>query len=467
MISNKQLIKYFKTITAFLFASTIILCILIKPKSYFYSTLYEEIDLKETFEYEQNFLANNKCSPFLNDTKQFSVIIDNVTYPQLIPLYEKKTINFDCLNSFQTPKTILMWNKFKGQPHIDYKYGIRRPFELLNCPVTNCELTNDRSKFKKSNLVLFHLRNQIDFIPKRIHSDQRFVHIIFESPIHCHLCNKYENTFNLTASYSTNSDYMSQYWTDSGLYWDLNKNFDESKDFSFGRKGFATTLISNCDAKIRLDYIKELNKSIHVTIYGKCGSNINNLCGSKNKTDCREWLASNYKFFLAFENTICENGYITEKFFNTLAYDIIVVVLGGGDYTKFIPKSGYIDARDFKTPEHLAKYLKYLDKNKTAYNEYFRWKKFIKVLKKNDNLMSQSVTVAPYQKDKVVLAGFLCEMCIQLNLERVTGKIKSKSINSFKQMYGMNENCYGVNPGQFKFIKGHETLKHSHFMSVE
>jgi len=36
-----------------------------------------------------------------------------------------------------------------------------------------------------------------------------------------------------------------------------------------------------------------------------------------------------------------------------------------------VPKSGYINANDFATPRGLAKYLKYLDLNKTAYNAYF------------------------------------------------------------------------------------------------
>ena len=315
-------------------------------------------------------------------------------------------------------------------------------------------------------MVLFHLRNKIDFIPKRFHSLQRFVHVIFESPIHCYFCTKHENTFNLTAGYSTNGDYMSQYWSDSGLYWDINKAFDASRDFSLGKKGFATALISSCFSKIRLDYIQELQKTINETIYGKCGLSLNNSCGDG---ECRQWLASNYKFFLAFENTICEYGYITEKFFNTLSYDVVVVTLGGGDYTKFIPKSGFIDARNFKTPKHLALYLEYLDKNKTAYNEFFQWKKFINVLRKNENLLikSNDEAVITYQKDKVVLAGFLCEMCIQLNLERATGEMKYQSIKSLENIYGLNETCYGMNTGTFEFIKGHESLKYSYYMSVE
>lgn len=43
-----------------------------------------------------------------------------------------------------------------------------------------------------------------------------------------------------------------------------------------------------------------------------------------------------------------------------------------------IPKSGYINALDFQSPKHLSDYLNYLDSNKTAYNEYFRWKKHVR-----------------------------------------------------------------------------------------
>jgi len=40
---------------------------------------------------------------------------------------------------------------------------------------------------------------------------------------------------------------------------------------------------------------------------------------------------SQYKFYLAFENSLCTD-YITEKFYQTLNRDIIPVVMGGGQY---------------------------------------------------------------------------------------------------------------------------------------
>ena len=70
---------------------------------------------------------------------------------------------------------------------------------------------------------------------------------------------------------------------------------------------------------------------------------------------------------------------MTEKFFKVLEYDIIPVVLGSGNYSKMAPTKSYIDATQFESPKRLAEYLVYLDKNTTAYAEYFEWKKYFAV----------------------------------------------------------------------------------------
>ncbi|KAB7503106.1 Galactoside 3(4)-L-fucosyltransferase, partial [Armadillidium nasatum] len=57
------------------------------------------------------------------------------------------------------------------------------------------------------------------------------------------------------------------------------------------------------------------------------------------------------------------------------SYYIIPVVRGSADYSSIAPPHSYINVEDFKTPEELANYLIYLDKNDTAYMEYFSWKK--------------------------------------------------------------------------------------------
>ena len=53
--------------------------------------------------------------------------------------------------------------------------------------------------------------------------------------------------------------------------------------------------------------------------------------------------------------------------------------MGGANYTKVAIPGSYINVMDFKTVKQLAEYLQYLDKNNTAYNEYFRWRLKYKV----------------------------------------------------------------------------------------
>ncbi len=44
------------------------------------------------------------------------------------------------------------------------------------------------------------------------------------------------------------------------------------------------------------------------------------------------------------------------------------------DYSKFAPPYSYIDIKDFETPQHLAEYLHFLEKNPKEYLAYFWWK---------------------------------------------------------------------------------------------
>jgi alpha-1,3-fucosyltransferase len=365
-------------------------------------------------------IMNQIGSPLNQAAVQFSVIISGEIYPKHVPLFHNKSINFAFLNANRTrTKTILLWNKMNGLPFRKFQFGHKKQMIANNCPVTNCEITHDRSKFNKSELVLFHLRNKIDYIPKRAFRSQRFVHVIYESPVNCHLCDKFNSSvFNYSATYTPESDYSSIYWTDSGLYWDLNTNFDPAVDFSRNKTQKVAALISNCDFQTsgRNEYLQELKKTIPVRTFGKCGETC--------PTNCMEYISRDFKFFLAFENSLC-NGYITEKFFGWLNYDIVPVVLGLGDYSYYIPKSAYINALDFESPRHLAEYLNYLDRNKTAYNEYFEWKRYIK----------SDYPSRPRHN------GFLCEMCIQLHLEDTLGYVKQKRLVDLDQSFGLQKKC--------------------------
>ena len=70
-----------------------------------------------------------------------------------------------------------------------------------------------------------------------------------------------------------------------------------------------------------------------------------------------------------------------------------------------VPKSGYINAMDFKSPKELAQYMLYLDGNKTAYNSYFKWKKHVTF---KDNF-----------------EDVFCSMCVHLNMQSHFGVRKN------------------------------------------
>jgi hypothetical protein len=101
------------------------------------------------------------------------------------------------------------------------------------------------------------------------------------------------------------------------------------------------------------------------------------------------------------------------------------VVYGGGLYEYHIPSSGFINELKYNNLKDLADYLLYLDSNKTAYNSYFKWKKFIRF------------------ENKVTSVGHFCEMCIKLNLNYYLG-IKENVIKNFKDFWGDDKNCYPV-----------------------
>ena len=137
----------------------------------------------------------------------------------------------------------------------------------------------------------------------------------------------------------------------------------------------------------------------------------------------------NYKFYLSFENAKCEE-YISEKFFNVLrSSEAIPIVLGGKtskDYSNIAPPHSYINVNDFSTIKDLATKLEYLNKNETAYNEYFWWTKHYKVSSVWDNYRSAQ-----------------CDFCEKLNLAR-QGKIqllKQDLFNDLSDVFTCNYNA--------------------------
>lgn len=69
---------------------------------------------------------------------------------------------------------------------------------------------------------------------------------------------------------------------------------------------------------------------------------------------------------MAFENSVCRD-YVTEKLFKRMEQLLIPIVLKKSIYKRILPPGSFIAADDFLSPEDLAHYLLYLEKNRTEY----------------------------------------------------------------------------------------------------
>ena len=136
--------------------------------------------------------------------------------------------------------------------------------------------------------------------------------------------------------------------------------------------------LSNCGPVERRNYLKELLRHTRVDSYGSCPSRSKTLPsseGSKQYDSKRKLeLLPMYKFHISFEGAT-EKGYISEKYFAHWRTPSLLVYFGDPDIDSLRPgKHSFINVHNFESPRHLAAHLNALDKNDTAYLEYFKWR---------------------------------------------------------------------------------------------
>ncbi|CAH1800928.1 unnamed protein product [Owenia fusiformis] len=145
-------------------------------------------------------------------------------------------------------------------------------------------------------------------------------------------------------------------------------------DYNQGKNKLVAWIVSHCVTNSRREvYVKRLREHIPVDVYGGCGSLT---CPDpKNRSACQRHVGANYKFYLAFENSDCRDYVIEKVWKNSITMNTVPVVRGYyNNFKSILPPGSYIHTNEFPNPKALATYLKYLDKNHTAYNEYFKWK---------------------------------------------------------------------------------------------
>ena len=121
-------------------------------------------------------------------------------------------------------------------------------------------------------------------------------------------------------------------------------------------------LVSNPNAKFRIDFFRKLSEYKKVDSGGKVENNI----GYRVKD--RFEFVKQYKFTLAFENTSYP-GYTTEKIVQPVKAGSIPIYWGNPlVYLEFNPKS-FINVMNFKSPEQAIEYIAKVDNDTDLYRQ--------------------------------------------------------------------------------------------------
>uniref|UniRef100_A0A5S6QIE6 Fucosyltransferase n=1 Tax=Trichuris muris TaxID=70415 RepID=A0A5S6QIE6_TRIMR len=258
---------------------------------------------------------------------------------------------------------------------------------LSMCTDLKCSVTFNRHLLPKAAAVLQYDRTlrPKDLPPRTRRPDQHYVFFLMESPHHISQVAfrlLARNYYTLTMSYRRDSDIYTPFGFLQPRKKRRNTPHQIWKSIALSKPKGAVWMGSFCSSPGKREvYISKLKQYMELDVYGRCG----NLKCKKEATaymkhdPCEQMLRKNYKFYIAFENSVCKD-YITEKVFNRLDSYLVPVVFKRSVAEPLLPEGSFIAADDFKGPKELADYLNYLNQNVTAYTKYYEWKDHFEVV---------------------------------------------------------------------------------------
>ncbi|KAL0870304.1 hypothetical protein ABMA27_005326 [Loxostege sticticalis] len=290
-------------------------------------------------------------------------------------------------------KFILKWNGPNGSPFYVMGEG-QTAFYKLGCEYKNCFVTDNRDFFgdiTKFDAIAFSGMDlpQTRDLPTRRLKTQKYIFGATESAHNYPVCDPvYDGFFNWTWTYRLDSDFRWGYITIYDLEgrivgpkldmkWpELAPVSDEFKKKLDSKRRMVAWFVSNCHSMSHrekfvdtLRHEAKMKYGWNVDVYGWCG---NMRCPRDRSSECFDILKRHYYFYLSFENSLAQD-YVTEKLLNALNNDVVPIVFGSANYSRFLPPGSYLDARELG-PIKLAETMDEIYKNKTRYYEFFRWK---------------------------------------------------------------------------------------------
>lgn len=228
-------------------------------------------------------------------------------------------------NKARTRKTfrILIWHSF-GK---DFFERIFADDVASKCSFP-CKFTQDRKQLEQSNVVVLqtYFPSFWKSLPPRRRTDQAWLLYAMEPPHRLPTDASKLDTLriNWTLSYRFDADVVHRHGFKT-----VQRRSNQLSPVPEPKPNPVAWIVSNCKSFNRREqYVEELQKTVPVDIYGKCGRH---RC-RRGRFDCYKEITGNYSFYLAFENSICKD-YSTEKLFHPLLNDMVPVVMGGVNYS--------------------------------------------------------------------------------------------------------------------------------------
>lgn len=254
---------------------------------------------------------------------------------------------------------ILLWTSLDREPFSLFEGQAKEIFFNRRCAYQNCFFTNNTSFFANVtyfDVIIFNVVNiqgvkSDNILPKQRSVEQLYIFFSIEPTEIYPLSKDFNEFFNLTWTYKFNSNLTFTYikvktnkeeviGPNKNMHW---MDIDDMKPTSKYIKSklrhktiAAAWFVSNCfhSRSNRLEFAHNLKAELaklgrQLDIYGDCGD----LQCLKLKDECNALIEADYYFYLAFENSFCED-YVSEKVLLALEHFAVPVVYGGANYTR-------------------------------------------------------------------------------------------------------------------------------------
>uniref|UniRef100_UPI0037E91B61 alpha-(1,3)-fucosyltransferase 4-like n=1 Tax=Semicossyphus pulcher TaxID=241346 RepID=UPI0037E91B61 len=271
--------------------------------------------------------------------------------------------------------TLLIWTHPFGR----YR---KLPDCLALYQIAGCTLTDDWSLYLEADAVIIHHREVASgtvYLPAEPRPGaQKWIWMNYESPAHTPSLWRFNDVFNLTLTYRTDSDIFLPYgYLVPSEHRTLQNRFAHPlrapSRSQLLRPRLLAWVISNwSESHARVALYHQLRRHIKVDVYGRAGQPLPEDSGSGSVVR----MLGRYQFYLALENSQ-HADYITEKLWNAVLAGSIPVVLGPSrkNYERFLPPEAFIHVDDFPTVRALARYLLRLRRDPARLRRHLAWRR--------------------------------------------------------------------------------------------